>query len=151
MRSQLVRSSSVYDAAGVVAHAPANNRSDGAAAMKMREGVSMLTSYGLPESLYARADNQHLPVCPAVNVRFSVYRGRIANRSIFDDLREKRAVLANLTQNCKIADSMQSHCRGQGFDSPQLHQPLPLMNKRKSKQPPKVRRRTSAALCKPDR
>src|SRR5436190_17792001 len=28
--------------------------------------------------------------------------------------------------------ALQSHCRGQGFDSPQLHQPSSLKNKRKS-------------------
>jgi len=47
--------------------------------------------------------------------------------------RQDRAVFL-LFSLCERIQSLQSHCRGQGFDSPQLHQPRSLKNKRKSGQ-----------------
>jgi len=42
--------------------------------------------------------------------------------------RQDRAVFLPFSL-CERIQSLQSHCRGQGFDSPQLHQPSSLRNK----------------------
>jgi hypothetical protein len=56
----------------------------------------------------------------------TAYRKRIANCVFVGPNRTLSR--KKTTQKCdKLLQFMQSHCRGQGFDSPQLHQPEGVM------------------------
>ena len=77
--------------------------------------------------------------------RNDAYRSCIANGWIF--ARERALCRTKYPQNCeKALQSMQSHCRGQGFDSPQLHQPNQRLSRshgRTSSSAARVRRRSA--------